>query len=108
MIVELAGDIDLSVIVAVRSAFHEAINDGWNRVVVDLGDVTFLDSAALGVLIGLHRRCRQANGACVLVNPRANVAHLLSLTGLDTVFEIATDIEMGCAVAQSVTAEASS
>lgn len=105
MIVGLAGDIDISAIVAVRSAFHEVLGDGWNRVLVDLADVTFLDSAAVGILIGLHRRCREAGGACVLVNLQPEHLRIFSATGLDTVFATAADIETACAIAQSASSE---
>lgn len=105
MIVRLAGDIDLSAIVAVRSAFHEVLSDGWSHVIVDLEDVTFLDSAALGILIGLHRRCREASGVCVLVNVQPDAMRLLSVTGLDAVFAVATDIESACVLAQSRSSE---
>lgn len=105
MIVGLSGDIDLSAIVAVRSAFHEVLGDGWNRVIVDLSEVTFLDSAALGIMIGLHRRSREAGGACVLANLQPPAIRLVAATGLDSVFAIASDIETACAVAQSASAE---
>ncbi len=105
MIVGLAGDIDLSAVVAVRSAFHEVLSDGWNHVLVDLSEVTFVDSAALGILIGLHRRCRQTGGACVLVNPQPDIFRILEITQLNTVLAIASDLETACAIAQGTNTE---
>lgn len=108
MIVGLAGDIDLSATVAVRAAFHEVTSDGWNRVLVDLTDVTFIDSAALGLLIGLQRRCRAADGSLVLVNPQPVVERILATTGLDTLLPSAADIETGCAIAMNATTDVAS
>lgn len=99
MIVGLSGDIDLSAVANVRSAFHEAINDGWATVLVDLTNVTFVDSATLGILIGLHRRCREIGGACVLVGPQPEVSRILSLSGLDALLLVAPTIETACTLA---------
>ncbi len=107
MIIGLSNDIDLSVIAVVRSAFHEAINDGFTSVLVDLTNVTFVDSAALGIFVGLHRRCRERNGACVLVNPQPDVSRIIALTGLDVLLSIASDIETACALASSAAATSS-
>ena len=82
MIVGLAGDFDLGAVASVRSVFHEVTNDGWSMVLVDLSEVSFVDSAALGVLIGLHRRCRAIDGACVLVSAQPEVNRPVSYTHL--------------------------
>ena len=102
MIITLVGDIDLSAVANVRSTFHEVINDGFYSVLVDLADVTFVDSAALGILIGLHRRCTEKGGACVLVNPRLEVSRILSLSGLDVLLNIAADTETAIAAANTL------
>ena len=108
MIVGLSGDIDLSAVANVRSAFHEVINDGWVTVLVDLSYVTFVDSAALGILVGLHRRCREKGGACVLVNPQPDVSRILSLTGLDVLLSIASNVETACAIAAQMSTDSDS
>jgi anti-sigma B factor antagonist len=56
--------------------------------VVDLSDVRSLDSTALGLLVGSLRRLRAAGREMVLVNPGENVATLLRMTQLDSVFPI--------------------
>ena len=93
MIVGLAGDFDLSAVARVRSAFHDVVKDGWTSVAVDLGEVTFLDSAGLGVLIGLHRRCRMNEGICVLLDPQPEVTRLLETSGLDALLQTAKNLD---------------
>lgn len=102
MIITLGGDIDLGAVANARSVFHEVINDGWSSVLVDLTDVSFVDSAALGILIGLHRRCTEKGGACVLVNPQLEVSRILSLSGLDVLLNVAGDIETAAATANTI------
>lgn len=62
MVLGLLGDLDLSSVPALRSAGMKLLEDGWNQIVVDLSTVDFIDSAGLGVLIGLRRRCLLADG----------------------------------------------
>lgn len=57
-------------------------------VVVDLGAVTFLDSAALAVLVRGMKRCRQQGGDLRLCAPAASVRMIFELTRLDRAFEI--------------------
>lgn len=108
MIVALSGDFDLGAVAPVRSVFHEVTNDGWSTVLVDLEHVDFVDSAALGVLIGLHRRCLSNHGVSVLVAAQPAVTRLLEVTGLDTIFPTAAGVEAGAAVAMQRKAAATS
>jgi len=92
MVLGLLGDLDLSNVPALRSAGMQLLSDGWNRIVVDLAGVEFLDSAGMGVLIGLRRRCLGADGECVLAIPNTDVLRILEtseVAGLFRVYESA-------------------
>lgn len=52
-------------------------------VVVDLSEVTFIDSAGLSALVGLARRCTEQGGQVCFVGPRRSVAKVLAMTGVD-------------------------
>jgi anti-sigma B factor antagonist len=67
------------------SAFSEA---GMSVLVVDLSRTTFVDSSALGVLVGGLKRARERNGRFVVVAPTGGVRRILEITSLDCVFEI--------------------
>ncbi|MHA3705104.1 STAS domain-containing protein [Jatrophihabitans sp. YIM 134969] len=58
------------------------------RVVVDLGGVTFLDSSGLGTLVRMRSACHDAEVAMTIAHPRPMVRKLLVMTGLDTVFGV--------------------
>jgi anti-sigma B factor antagonist len=66
----------------------EAIESGEHRVVIDLSEVSFLDSTALGVLIGAVKRLRSRGGALAIVNTDASIAKTFQITGLDQIFTI--------------------
>jgi anti-sigma B factor antagonist len=57
-------------------------------LVVDLTAVTFVDSTALGVLIGARRRAQQGGGQVLLVNPPSLVRRLLTGTQLQQSFVV--------------------
>lgn len=93
MIVSLSGDLDLSSVSSFRSATVKLLEDGWSRVVLDLQDVRFLDSAGIGVLIGIRRRCLAAGGRCVLSSVPDVVSRTLVAAEVDRLFETFDDVE---------------
>ena len=93
VVVRLAGELDLHNAAVVREALLESAGTAPERLVVDLGDVRFIDSTALGVLIGAVKRLRGRDGALTLVNTDANIAKTFEITGLDQIFTIAATRE---------------
>lgn len=62
-------------------------------LLVDLSEVTFVDSAGLGALIGGIRRMRESSGSTVLCAPRHSVDRLLRMAGVDRIAAIAPSVE---------------
>ena len=86
-VVVLAGELDLADAPAVTAQLLSAA-DQSGRVSVDLAGVTFIDSTAIGALVGVQRTLRERGGSLVLRRPSRAVARLLELTALDRLFEI--------------------
>ncbi len=57
-----------------------------DTLVVDLTEVTFLDSGGLGLLVAAYNDLKERDGGLVLANPTARIRKVLALTGLDQVF----------------------
>ena len=87
-VVAVRGEIDLFTAPELKAALTDAIEEGRTRVVVDLSDTTFLDSTALGVLIGAVKRLRSRDGRMTIVNVDPNIAKTFEITGLDQIFTI--------------------
>jgi anti-sigma B factor antagonist len=87
-VVAVAGEIDLFTAPELKAALGEALESGRIRIVVDLTATTFLDSTALGVLIGAVKRLRSRDGVLTIVNTDANIAKTFEITGLDQIFTI--------------------
>lgn len=87
-IMVLSGEIDLSTAGRVREALIAVSNSGENKVVVDMTQVTFMDSTGLAALVGPLKRYRSMNGEIVLRSPSRSVQKVLEITGLTRVFTI--------------------
>jgi anti-sigma B factor antagonist len=96
-VVAVTGEIDLFTAPELKVALGEAIEAGRTRIVVDLSETTFLDSTALGVLIGTVKRLRSREGRLTLINTDSNIAKTFEITGLDQIFTICSTRAEGVA-----------
>jgi anti-sigma B factor antagonist len=87
-VIVLGGEVDIYTAPQFKLCMLGLLDDGVDKLVVDLTDVTFIDSTALGVLIGGVRRLSGVGGAMTLVVTSRPVERVLSITGLDRVFKI--------------------
>jgi anti-sigma B factor antagonist len=92
-VVSFTGRLDFTSVTGARDQFASAIADGHPKLIVDLGDVGFVDSAGLGSLIGGMGAARHAGGDLRIANPSEQSRMLLSLTSLDQVLRIHSNIE---------------
>lgn len=95
------GEERLDAAVAVR--FKEAVRTltlgHRGRIVLDLGAVTFLDSSGLGALVAIMKSLLP-DVQLDLAAPQPNVAKVLALTRMDTVFAIYADLSAALAHGQ--------
>ncbi len=95
--IRLHGRIDAAAAPAVRASVDEALKNGTRKIVVDLGDVTFMSSSGLRILLLLARDLRKQDGDIRLCNPKPHVAEVFHLTGFDQIFELHPDAESALA-----------
>lgn len=84
-VVAVTGDVDISTSPALRTALAEATSSGARAVVVDLTDVAFIDSTALGVLVGAYTALRAVDGRLAIANDHEAVLKVLRITALHDV-----------------------
>ena len=87
-VVSVGGEIDPGTANELSEAALEAIQEIGPTLVLDLSGVTFMDSTGLKVLLSVHQRAQLAGGRLVLAAPPRPVQRVVSITGLDEVFEI--------------------
>jgi anti-sigma B factor antagonist len=87
-VVTPVGEVDLSNVGRLRDALNEQFLHAGADVVVDLDQISFIDSAGLGALIGARRRAHVVNGSLTLVCNQERILRVLGITRLDRVFDI--------------------
>jgi anti-sigma B factor antagonist len=91
VVVRLRGELDLYNAPAVREALFAAVTQA-ERLVVDMSEVSFIDSTALGVLIETRSRLRN-RGAFFLASPGLETRRALEVSGLDRQFNVRDTVE---------------
>jgi anti-sigma B factor antagonist len=87
IVVSLAGELDLYNAAAVREALLECCAESPERLIIDLSDVKFIDSTALGVLIEARTRLANRRGF-LLAAPGLETRRALEISGLDRHFAV--------------------
>jgi anti-sigma B factor antagonist len=88
VVIALSGEVDLYTAPEFKACLADAITRGKRRLVVDLSAVGFMDSTALGVLVGALKRLRPAGGRLAIVRGGPEMLSLFEISGLDRVFAL--------------------
>lgn len=92
-VVKLAGEIDMGHSPAVHQALVEVLERRPARLVIDLSDVSYMDSSGVGILVDALRRVRVSGGKLVLVAVAPRVRSVLQITKLDQFFEMHSTLQ---------------
>jgi anti-anti-sigma factor len=87
-VITMVGELDLAGVTPLRELSTALVAEGRARLVIDLTQVSFADSAGLGALIGAHRRAEAEGGGVSIVGATPQVRRVLKLTQLDRLFEV--------------------
>ena len=83
------GDIDVATVEAQRGQWLATVDERRpRRLVIDMSDVSFLDSTGLGAIVALQRRQRAHGGVVAIANAAPPVARVLQLTGMHLTMEV--------------------
>jgi anti-sigma B factor antagonist len=104
-VVSVAGEVDLSTAPRLKWALLDALEAGHDQLIVDLSRATFMDSTALGVLVGVKRSLDV--GALAIVCAHADVLKIFELSGMDGAFTIVSTLGEALAHVQAAPAGAS-
>ena len=92
-VVKLAGEIDMSHSPGVHQALVEILENRPTRLVIDLTDVSYMDSSGVGILVDALRRVRVSSAKLALVAVAPRVLSVLQITKLDQFFEMYQTVE---------------
>ena len=92
VLVTIRGDLDLQVAARVTEALTELESGAPNLLVIDLRNVSFMDSSGMGVIAGAHARATASGRRFAVVAPPAGVRHAFEISGLEEVVPIVEDL----------------
>jgi anti-sigma B factor antagonist len=91
-IIDLSGRITLGEgSVVLRDTIRNSVGQGIKKIVLNLGDVTYIDSSGIGELVSAFTSVRNQGGELKLLNLTKKVHDLLQITKLYTVFDVKDD-----------------
>ncbi|MGH9298571.1 MAG: STAS domain-containing protein [Acidimicrobiales bacterium] len=84
----LIGEMDLRAATELREALVVALADGEGSVALELGELTFLDSTIISVLIMAKKRAETTSGEVRLLKLPRRIQRILAITGIESLFVI--------------------
>ena len=88
-VIDFSGSITLGPNTAtLRKMVRELVAKGHRKILLNLGEVDYIDSAGLGELVSAHATVQNATGELKLVQPNNRVRDLIQITRLYTVFDV--------------------
>lgn len=83
LVVKLNGEIDQHCTSEIRDEIDREVDiKNVSTLIFDLGEVTFMDSSGLGMIMGRYKKLKAMGGKLMLVRPRPQVDRVLELSGI--------------------------
>ncbi len=96
LVINLSGEIDHHSAVGVRSDIDTLVFETRpKRLILELSDITFMDSSGLGLIMGRYALIKDLGGSLLLRSPSAAVMKILGLSGMDRIISIEKTKEEG-------------
>ena len=91
-VVDMSGRITLGEgSVVLRETVRDLLSKGEKKILLNLGDVTYIDSSGIGELVSAFTTTKNQGGELKLLNLTKKVNDLLQITKLYTVFDVKDD-----------------
>ena len=87
-VIRLRGELDVHTTPTLRAAVDGALDAEVGAVVLDLGDLTFVDSHGIGVIVGCYRAATSSGTALTIRDPSPAVEQILAITAIDRLLTV--------------------
>lgn len=88
VVVEVGGELDLASSPDLERVLDETLRTGHGLVVVEMGDLQFIDMAGLRVLLSAQQRAEERGVRLVLANVRAQIRRVMALARVDDLLTV--------------------
>ena len=88
IIIDITGEVDLYNSPNIKDMIIDKMNSGYKKIVLNLNDVSYIDSSGIGTLIYCRTTLNQANGQLKIINIKDSVKRIFELTRLVNYFNV--------------------
>ncbi|EHL17454.1 anti-anti-sigma factor [Peptoanaerobacter stomatis] len=86
--VALEGEIDIYTATKLKESLSVINEENIKDVVINMQNLEYIDSTGLGILVGVLKRLKQKEKDIYILNTKANVKKIFTITGLDKIFKL--------------------
>lgn len=86
--VSVCGEIDIYSARQFKENLYRIVDKSENDIIVDLGELKYIDSTGLGIFVGALKKARLNGRNIHIENTKDNIKKLFTITGLDKLFMI--------------------
>ncbi|HHU33281.1 MAG: anti-sigma F factor antagonist [Zhaonellaceae bacterium] len=98
LIVTVFGELDLVIAEQFKAVIEKELeNLKINTLILDLKEVTFIDSSGLGAILSRYKMLSEKHGRMALINPQPAVKRILELSGILRIINIYEDLNRALA-----------
>ena len=91
-LISVEGRVDSNTSPELEKVLAERMDEGRHNLVLELSGVGYMSSAGLRALVSALRSCKKKGGNVVIATPSERVSEVLSLAGLDSLFDTYDDV----------------
>ena len=96
-VVEIAGRLTLgNALQSLEASLQKAIDEGARKLVIDVAAVNYLDSAAIGMLVGCNGYMEQKGGRVRIAGAQGPIAKVFAIAHLDRILPLDADVPSAC------------
>jgi len=97
LLVKVTGEVDSTTSERFREELVALVSEDVRHLILDFGDVTYINSSGLGALVAAYKRARSVDGSLILCRVRGTIAAVMSLIRLDKMIDTHDSLEAALA-----------
>ncbi|UCD84796.1 MAG: STAS domain-containing protein [Deltaproteobacteria bacterium] len=91
LIIKVIGFVDASNITLFDRRMHEAVENGYSKIILDLSELQYINSSALGILLDIHLSANKRKGDLRILNLPRKMQKTFDVLGFNDYFQIFND-----------------
>jgi len=105
-VLDVVGEIDIYTTPQFKEAVSAAIDENKPAIIINMTQVTYMDSSGFGTLLSATKRLRPLDGALYLTGCNDSIQRMLQITRLNTIFGVYATEDEALAAVNSVSSSA--